>query len=150
MGRNNQYYSQKTHSVTIASTDGKISRTLRDFDGDNCISWEFLNADKVQVVEGFDESRLSFATGSAGQISVTLKPTSPDVGFLNKCIKDQAKGKPSLFNVEITTGVDEVHRLRFAGVKKEGGETGGPTMTGRKYIFVGESLDEEEDEGSLV
>lgn len=140
--KNTQYYSQKTHSVVIKSSKG-WTRVLKDFDGDNCISWEYLNADKVQVVEGMDGSRLSFACGKAGQISVTLKPTSPDVGFLNAILANQLDGMPELLDISITTGVNEIHTLIHSGVKKEGGETGGPTMTGRKYTFVGEELKED-------
>lgn len=141
--RNTQYYSQKKHSVIVKGPFG--SRVLTDFDGDNAISWEYLNADKVQVTEGFDGSRLSFSSGKAGQIGVVLKPTSIDVGWLNSLINDQLNGLSALLEVQITTGVNETHRLVRCGIKKEGNETGGPTMTGRKYIFVGEELLEDTD-----
>ena len=143
MPRNIQYYSQANHTVQV--TNGVWTRTLRDFGPDNAISWEFLNADKVAVTEGLDASRLSFASGTGGQIGVVLKATSNDVGFLTNLLRNQMRGVPELLTVTIWTGVNEVHVLRNAGVKKDGNETGGPTMSDRKFYFVGEELNEDEE-----
>lgn len=145
MSRNTQFYSQVNHSVVVAAADGTWSRVLKDFEGDECIGWE-PNSEQVSVTEGFDGSRISFGSTAAGKIIVKLKPTSSDVGFLTK-LYNLRKTVPQLVNVTITTGVNEIHKMRNAGVSKSGANnTGGPTMSGREWMFIGEELVEDESE----
>ena len=140
MARNKRYYNQKTHTVVVGD------RTLQDFAEGDSISWEPLNADKVTVVEGFDGARLSFSSSRAGKITVKLKPTSPDVGWLTAQVRLNSTDNPPVFNVTINTGVKERHSLINAGILKAGGATGGPSMTEREFTFVGEDLMEDESE----
>lgn len=137
MPRNRLYYSQANHSVTV---NGKA---LQDFAGDECITWEFVNGDKVSVTEGFDGTKLSIGAGSAGRITVKLKPTSPSIGYLTNLAAMARMGNPTLVTVAITTGVNETHHLDNAIVQSQGGGTGGPTMSERTFIFTGETLSED-------
>lgn len=144
MSRNTQFYSQATHSVVVAAADGSWSRVLKDFAPEDCIGWE-PNAERVAVAEGFDTSRVSFSSGTAGKITVKLKPTSSDVGFLTR-IYNLRKTVPQLVIVTITTGVNEVHRLINAGINKAANTTGAPAMAEREFQFIGEDLTEDESE----
>lgn len=137
MPRNTQYYSQAKHSVVVNG------RALTDFDGDECITWEYVNADKVSVTEGFDGSKLSIGAGSAGRITVKLKPTSASIDYLNSLAKAARAGNPTLLNVAITTGVNENHSLVNAIVMAQGGGSGGAQMSARTFVFVGETLQEQ-------
>ena len=134
--RQRQYYSQTTHSVTVYAADGSYSRILQDFAEGDAIAWEPTLADKVAVQDGFDSSKLSIAASRSGKITIKLKPTSPDVGFLTN-LSQLNWTNPQIVNVAITTGVNEVHHLYAAAVNKGGGATGGPTMSEREFHFVG-------------
>ena len=137
MPRNKLYYSQSKHGVSVNNV------ALTDFDGDECIAWEYVNPDKVQVTEGFDGSRISVGAGSAGKITVKLKPTSPSVGYLNALAKAARSGHPTLLSVVITTGVNETHALTNAVVVSQGGGSGAPQMSARTFVFTGEELNED-------
>jgi hypothetical protein len=145
MARNTQFYSQANHSVVVTAADGSWSRVLKDFDGDEAIGWEPNSTDRVSVTEGFDQARISFSSGTAGKMTVKLKPTSSDVGFLTR-IYNLRTSVPQLVNVTITSGVNEIHTLINAGVNKEGSNTGGTTMSSRTFTFIGEQLKEDESE----
>lgn len=138
MPRNKLYYSQSKHGVAVNGV------SLIDFAGDECIAWEYVNPDKVTVTEGFDASRISVGAGSAGKITVKLKPTSPSVGYLNALAKAARTGYPTLVNVAITTGVNEMHALKNAVVASQGGGSGAPQMSERTFVFTGEELSEDE------
>ena len=146
MGRNTQFYNQANHSVVVAANDGSFSIPLKDFaEGDDVISIEPIG-DRVALSQGFDKSVLSFSSTDGGQVMVKLKPTSPDVGFLDQLFNRQ-RTQPTLLNITIASGVDDVVVLREAGIMKESYQIGGPTAQPRGYIFIGAELDYDESQG---
>lgn len=147
MARNTQYYSQVKNSVIIAAADQSWSRNLKDyFEGDDVIAWE-PNAERVALTEGLDKSGISISSGSGGKVSVKLKPTSADVGALNK-IYNLNRSEPQLLDVSIVTGVEEIVKLNNAAVNAVGSSSGGATMQARTFEFVGGELILDESEGS--
>lgn len=147
MGRNIQYYSQSKNSVVVTPVGGGWSRSLKDFfEGDDAIAWE-PNAERITVTEGFDKSAISMSSGSAGKVTVKLKPTSPDVGLLNK-LYNLNRTNPQLLNVSIVTGVEEIVKLNNCAVNVTGTSSGGATMVARTFEFIGEEMNLDESEGS--
>lgn len=142
-----QIYNQKNNSVVISAIDGAWSRTIVDYgEGDDVIAWE-PQAERVTVMEGLDRAALSVSSGTAGKVTIKLKPTSPDCGFLNK-LYNQNRTNPQLVNISIVDGVKENIRLNRAVVNIEGSSSGGTTMQIRSFIFIGEEFLVDEDEGS--
>lgn len=145
MGRK-QFYSQKKNSVVISAVDGSWQRTIKDYaEGDDVIAWE-PNADRVSVMEGLDRAALSIGSGTAGKVTIKLKPTSPDCGALNK-LYNQHRSNPQLVNISIVDGVEEVIKLNRAAVNIAGSSSGGTTMQPREFAFLGEEFIADENEG---
>jgi len=144
MPRNTQFYSQRKCSVVI--NGGSWSRTLKDFMGEEAIGWAPNSTERVQVHEGFDKSAISISSGRSGKITVLLKPTSPDVGALNK-IYHLHRTNPQLLQVSIVTGVEEIIKLKNAAITVDAGKTGGPAMSGVGFTFIGEEINLDESEG---
>lgn len=144
--KNTQFYSQAEHSVVIAASDGSFTRSLRDFaEGDDVIGIE-PTGDRVALSQGLDKSIVSFSSTDGGQVSIKLKPTSPDIGFLNKLFNNQRRS-PILLDITISTGVRDVVTLKECGIMKDAFTTGGPTAQPRGFTFIGAKLDYDEDEG---
>ena len=142
MSRNTQYYSQKNHSVILTPANGG-SIVLSDFSADAPIAWGYVSNEKITVTEGFDAARISVASTKAGKITIKLKPTSPQVGYLIRKCNEYKRGILTLFDVSIRTGVNEEHRLHNAAVQHEDSDTGGTTMSDRTFVFIGEELIED-------
>ncbi len=146
MPRNSNYYSQAEHSVVISALDGSFRRVITDFaEGDDAIAAEPLG-DRVALTEGFDKTALSFSAFRGGQVTLKLKPTSPEVGFINNLFNTQSSS-PTPVNITISTGVRDVVTLQNAGVSPESFSTGGPTMQPRGYKFLGAEMKLDENEG---
>lgn len=144
--KNTLFYSQAEHSVVVSASDGSFTRALRDFaEGDDVISVEPIG-DRVALSQGLDKSIVSFSSTDGGQAGIKLKPTSPDIGFLNKLFNSQ-KSAPILLDITISTGVRDVVTLKECGIMKEAFTTGGPTAQPRGFMFLGAKLDYDENEG---
>lgn len=149
MSRNTEFYSQVDHQVSISPrSGGGTAHVIKDFFQDDCITWEYINSDKVQATEGLDGVGLSVAAGRAAKVTVMLKPTSPSVGYITRLFNTLNSAKPIAVDVTISTGVKEVHRLSYAFATPSGGaNTGGPTMSARTFVFTGKELTEDESQG---
>jgi hypothetical protein len=146
MARNTKFYSQAKCSVLVAASDGSWSRTLKDFaEGDDVIAWKPLT-DRVTVTEGLDKSGISISSGRAGTVEIKLRPTSPDVGALNK-VYNAHRTSPQLVTVSIVSGVEEQVKLVDAAVDTGGGGTGGANMGSVTFTFKGKELTQDESEG---
>lgn len=144
MARETRFYNQAAHAVVIAGPD--FRRNLTDFaEGDDAIAAE-PTGDRVALTQGFDKSILSFSSVDGGKVTVKLKPTSPEIGLLNKLFNRQ-RTTPILFDVYITTGVEDQVVLRNCGVMKQAIQSGGPTAQDRTFDFIGTEMDWPEDEG---
>jgi len=144
--KNTEFYSQAEHSVVVSAADGSFTRALRDFaEGDDAIAVEAIG-DRVALSQGLDKSVVSFSSTDGGQITIKLKPTSPDIGFLNKLFNAQ-KSTPVLLDITVSTGVRDVVTLKGAGIQKDGWSSGGPTAQPRGFVFIGGRIDFDENEG---
>lgn len=144
--KNTQFYNQAEHSVVVSASDGSFSRPLRDFaEGDDAIGIEAIG-DRVALSQGLDKSIISFSSTDGGQSTIKLKPTSPDIGFLNKLFNSQLKF-PQLLDITISTGVRDVVVLKECGINKEAWNSGGPTAQARGFVFIGAKLKYDENEG---
>jgi len=146
MGRNTQLYSQAKCSVIVAAADGSFQRVVTDFAGDNdAISFE-PNEGRIKVQEGLDRSRLSVSAGTAGKVTLKLKPTSPECGLFNRLYKLH-RSNPILLNISIYSGVEEVVKLQNCLGDLATASTGGAEMQTQSFTFIGEDFSPDESEG---
>lgn len=130
-----EFYNQADHTVTV---DGFA---LEDFaEGDDVIAFEPVG-DASSATRGLDRNRISFASPRPGQVTIRVKPTSPSISRLNELVRSQESGTPRLFDVQISTGVQDVLRLTNCAIVESGWSTGGPTMQPREYQFIGENYE---------
>ena len=130
-----EFYNQADHTVTV---DGFI---LEDFaEGDDVIAFE-PQGDASSATRGLDRNRISFASPRPGLVTVRVKPTSPSIARLNEIVRSQENGTPRLFDVRISTGVNDVLRLTNCAIIESGWTTGGATMQPREYQFIAENYE---------
>ncbi len=146
MPRNINFYGQAKHSVVVQAVDASFSRNVKDFmDGDDSITIEPFG-DRVAITQGFDKATMSVASIDGGTISINLKPTSPEVGFFNALFNRQ-RTTPILVNVTVYDGVEAITSLLNAAISKDARNTGGPTLQGVRFSFMGSSMAFDESEG---
>jgi len=144
MGRNTQYYSQGKNSVIIVGSGG--SRVIKDFAEGESITWE-PSADRISVTEGLDNAAISIASAKSGKMTINLKATSADCGYLNKIV-NKNKTNPQLYKVSIISGTEERITLINAGVHtKSASGSGDVKMSNRSFEFIGTELTFDESEG---
>lgn len=143
MARNTIYYSQSKNSVVVSGDGG--SRTIKDFAEGDSIEWA-PNTGRITLTEGLDKSAISISSAIGGKITVTLKPTSGDAGYLNS-LANRNRTQPTLLKVTIISGTEEQVVLTNAAVHCDGGTSGGASMSTRKFEFTGTELIHDESQG---
>lgn len=134
MARNTEFYNQAEHTVIYNGVP------ITDFaDGDGVIAVT-PNGDRIALTEGLDKSSISFSSFRGGDITIQLKPTSPELDILMEDFQNQQDGTPTASTISIETGVREVVTLANAGINMMDLPTGGPTMQPRTITFRGANL----------
>ena len=124
----NNIYLQQRHTVIL---DGVPIQGFAEGDWMG-IKLEGAGASRSK---GGDGPAMNVTTDQGGQITVTLNPTSPALGFFYG-LRDAQKISPRFFSIIVMSGVGEV--LMASGCAM--GElaqikSGGPTMQGREFVF---------------
>lgn len=131
--RNTLFYSQAACFVVANG------RTITDFyEGEDSIA-VVPDGDQITRTKGLGGAKLSVASYIAGDITIKLKPTSPECTYLDSLAMQQAES-PILFDVTITTGVNEVVNLSKCMLNIRQHNTGGATMQVKEYSFIGSDL----------
>ena len=120
-------YAQNRHTLII---DGV---PITDFaEGD----WMQVKVDgnAASRTHGGDGPAMNLSTAQGGQITISLKPTSPALGTLYET--RDAQSTPRMFGIVLMTGVEEVITAAgcaFGDLPQF--QTGGPTMQPRQFHF---------------
>ncbi|MBL4769536.1 MAG: hypothetical protein JKY94_17820 [Rhodobacteraceae bacterium] len=133
-----EFYDQAAHSVLI---DGVLIEDF--FEGEGTIAFAPVG-DLITQNRGLDGNALSLGSRRPGDLTIMLKPTSPSLAFLNGILTAQANGAPSLFNVTVTLGVQDVLSLTGCLLQDSEVSSGGPTMEARPFVVKASNYDKRE------
>lgn len=141
MSRNIDFYSQAACTITV---DGRPLTDLMDGDDAIAVEWE---GDRATLTQGMDSTGLSIASITGGYITVKLKPTSPEAGWLNRMFENQ-KTTPRVVDIVMSSGTREILTAEKCAIaSKETYNFGGPTMQGRGYRFACTNIIDDVTEG---
>lgn len=94
-----------------------------------------LEGNEASRVHGGDGPSMSISTAQGGKITIGLLPTSPALPTMY-ALRDAQQTNPSLFNVQVVSGVDEVILATGCGFGKlPAFQSGGPQMRSRQFAF---------------